>query len=239
MIVTTMQKSLYISLSRTNLSTQFIPEEVGIYFPEDGTLRVIVFNKPPDLMLTADDIQTDWYTRSVLGGIGLHQPLPGELHHWQLVQLLHTLASQYRFVCNGQISANYLSSILPFSEVRNINLTYLRTLQQAQCGMSHNGRFCALAKQSGTNLSSRFVPKEVALYFPDDGTWRVMVFNTPPELMLTAEDLQTDWYTRSVLGGIGLDQPLPGALYHRQLVQLLHTLAAEYRFICNGNITAD
>ena len=81
MILTTMQKSLYISLSGTNLSSQFIPKEVAIYFPEDGTWRVMIFNKPADQMLTVDDLQTDWYTRSVLGGIGLHQPSPGELHH--------------------------------------------------------------------------------------------------------------------------------------------------------------
>ena len=35
-----------------------------------------------------------------------------------------TLGAEYRFVCNGNITADYLFSVLTYSETKNINLTF-------------------------------------------------------------------------------------------------------------------
>ena len=139
-------KTVYVSLSGTNLSSGFIPKEMSLYFPDDQSWRHYFFNTPPGRQLTENDIHTDWYTRRVLGGIGLHDALPGSLHYNQHRDLLRMLGMEYQIICSGRVTYDHIVKLLPYADVINSPLVYPKELPPASCGIKHRARFCSLAK---------------------------------------------------------------------------------------------
>ena len=92
----------------------------------------------------------------------------------------------------------------------------------------------AIVSLEGVNLRSGLVVREMSIYFPRHGSFRHYFFEAP-HLELTYGDRQTDRYYRNILGGIGLETPIPGALRPRCVEEILQSLSRHYIYIC-GNV---
>ena len=145
-----MQNTVYVSISGTNFATQFIVREMSLFFPNNSSWRHYFFDTPRGLRLSDGDKKTDWFTRRVLGGIGIYSRLPGSLEYGQHRAILVKLGTNHKICCAGHISAQFLQNLLPYADIEDLQQThpfnYPRSLPTANCGTDHKPRFCSLAK---------------------------------------------------------------------------------------------
>ena len=90
---------------------------------------------------------------------------------------------------------------------------------------------------TGVNFSHRFVLKELSLYFPTNQTYRHYFFDRPFNLQLSAADRQTDWYTRVVLKGIGVNERIPGSITYTAHRDILSGLGTDHQILCAGHVS--
>ena len=149
-VISIVMKSVYISISGTNFSSRFVIREMSLYFPHNHSWRHYFFDCPPDIWINDKDRKTDWYTRRVLGGIGIRTRLPGSLQHGQHKIILSKLWSDHKIYCAGHITARFLQELLPYADIEDKQESspfyYPKELPTANCGTDHRARYCSLAK---------------------------------------------------------------------------------------------
>ena len=81
------------------------------------------FLKPPrELKVDEADKKTDAYTKRVLGGISIYERIPGSIAYNELENILAKLASNHRMLCIGHVTSRFLEELLPYAEIRYIQL---------------------------------------------------------------------------------------------------------------------
>ena len=142
-------KIAIVSVDGINLSSRFILKEMSIRIDKDESYRHFIFNRPADLVMTLADKKTEEYAKRVLGAAGIDDYSDGSLDYYSHIGILYSLAN-YKIFCAGHVSYKFLSTILPYADIYDIqeisSHTFPKQLPTAWCGISHNPRYCSLAK---------------------------------------------------------------------------------------------
>ncbi len=141
--------SVIVSVSGVNLSHHYIVREMSIYFVGDDSTRHYFFNRPSHLQLTQGKKRTDYYTREVLGGIGILTYIPGALEYDSHRKILNSLGARYRIFFAGHVTHKFLTELMPYADIVDVQListfTYPKNLPNC-CNGNHTPRQCSLAK---------------------------------------------------------------------------------------------
>ena len=139
-------KVAVVSVDGINLSSRFILKEMSIRLENENSYRHFVFNKPADLEMTAKDKKTKSFAKRILGAAGINDFAAGALDYYSHIGILYSL-TDFRIYCAGHV---FLTNILPYADIYNIQEisthTFPKELPTAWCGISHNPRYCSLAK---------------------------------------------------------------------------------------------
>ena len=146
-------KSVIVAISGVNLSHRFVIRELSLYFPAERSHRHYFFDKPSPLYLSPSNKRTEWYSRVVLGEIGIHQRIPGSLTYRAHRDILAGIGADHIIICAGHVAHKFLSAALPYADIvdvqqRTPNFKFPTTLPEVNCGLKtgHINRCCSLAK---------------------------------------------------------------------------------------------
>ena len=147
--MTPQPKVAVVSVEGINLSSSFILKEMSIRIEEEDSCRHYVFNKPRDLKMTVQDKRTESYCKRVLGAAGINEYTVGSLDYYSHVGILYSLAN-HTIYCAGHVAYKFLTTLLPYAAIYDIQEisthVFPKELPSAMCGLSHNPRYCSLAK---------------------------------------------------------------------------------------------
>ena len=140
-----------ISIEGPNYTNFCLVRELAIYDVQTGNVEQHFFDPPPNLCLSETDQKTDFYSRSVLGGFGLHTPVPQPALPYDRLYSYITALGGYRLFCAGNVAHRWLQSVLPYGDIVDIQQTsefkYPKNLVPVTCEFNHkNNRYCSKGK---------------------------------------------------------------------------------------------
>ena len=116
--------------------------------PSDWRMRIPIdtscSKKPADL-----EMKTESFAKRILGAAGINDFAAGLLDYNSHIGILYSLAD-FRIYCAGHVAHKFLTNVLPYADIYDIQEisthTFPKELPTAWCGISHNPRYCSLAK---------------------------------------------------------------------------------------------
>ena len=141
--------SVFVSLEGTNLAHRYVVREISLYFCDEQSVRHYFVEKPADLHLSIIDKRTDSFVKNQLGGIPVNTYIPGSIDTTAMTRLILSLANM-KILCVGAVAMRYLGRMLPYANIQDLqtisDFKYESELPSADCGHTHNPRYCSLAK---------------------------------------------------------------------------------------------